>query len=276
MSGCHSLYYYPDSRTYYDPREFSYEYESHFIPVNADQKMHYWYFPAEQKPRALVLHFHGNAQNISTHFLASAWLSNFGYDVMIFDYRGYGQSDGSPSPENTYLDGLAALKEANRIASEKGIPLVVLAQSLGGAVALRAVADSEAKPNIALLVADSTFPSYRGIVRRKARDLLFYPLSELIALFFSNSRSPEDALDRIPPVPVLVMHSRQDPVVEFANGEELFQRLEPPKFFLEVDEPGHMSWSNQGRSATDRIFLDFLDRAIKAHEETGVSPFPGE
>lgn len=268
------MYYYPDQRTYYDPEALGYEYTSHDISVTENDSINYWYFPSEsERTRAVVLHFHGNAQNISSHFLLSAWLVRHDYDVMIFDYRGYGASTGKPSPENTYHDGLAALKEAHRRAQSKNVPLIVFAQSLGGAVALRALVDFGDTEDVALVVADSTFYSYKSIVRKKARKLLFYPLSSFVALFFSNEKSPSEALPRKDDFPVLVMHSRNDPVVEFENGRELFEALKPPRKFHEIESSGHLSWSEHGRSSTDRILLDYLDAAVKSYGAGDPDPF---
>ncbi len=251
---------------FYDPASLGYKFESSFLEVEEGERINFWYFPSESgKTRAVVLHFHGNAQNISTHFLMSAWLVRHDYDVMIFDYRGYGASDGSPSPDNTYQDGLAALQEAQNRAQQLGVPIIVLGQSLGGAIALRATVDFEARDNVALFVADSTFPSYRGIVRRKAERLLFFPLSSLVPYFFSNARSPEEFLNKLSPIPVLVMHSQQDPVVEYENGVELYESLAPPREFHEIAAPGHMAWSEHGRSETDKILLEYMDRALKAY-----------
>lgn len=264
--GCSSLYYYPEKRSYYDPETLGYRYESGYLESEPGEKIHYWYFPAEDRPAsAVVLHFHGNAQNISTHFLMSAWMVRHGYDVMVFDYRGYGRSDGNPSPENTYRDALAALEHAGRKAREQSVPLIILGQSLGGAVALRAIVDSSTRSQVALFVADSTFPSYRGIVELKARNLLFFPLSTAISFLFSNSRSPEYVLEDLSPIPVLVMHSSEDPVVEYENGERLYRALKPPRHFLQISVPGHMSWSEHGRSETDRALLRFMKRAVTVY-----------
>ncbi|MEQ8353069.1 MAG: alpha/beta fold hydrolase [Leptospiraceae bacterium] len=271
--GCSSLYYFPDNRSYYDPEEFSFEYESDFLKVQDDERIHFWYFPSQTKQtKAVVLHFHGNAQNISSHFLLSAWLVRYGFDVMIFDYRGYGKSDGTPSPENTYQDALVALSEASGRAYEKGVPLIILGQSLGGAVALRAIVDSDARNEVALFVADSTFPSYRRIVERKASEILFAPLAPFVSFFFSNRRSPEETINEISPIPVLVMHSSMDPVVGYENGKDLYQSLGPPRRFYRIPDAGHLSWSRDGQSVTDQMLIDTMNRALQAHRN-GTSPF---
>ena len=271
--GCSSLYYYPDSVRYQDPRVNGFEYESGFLEVEKGQKVHYWYFPSRGGPaKAVVLHFHGNAQNISSHYSLSSWMANYGYDVMIFDYRGYGQSDGKPDPESTYLDGLAALKEVSRRAESMDVPIIVFAQSLGGAVALRAIVDFPDKQRVALLVDDRTFASYRGIVERKARRILFSPLSVIVSCFFSNAKSPEHVLSNIAPIPVLVMHSRTDGVVEYVNGEEVFSGLKDPRHFYEIPYGGHLGWSSGGSSGVDRDLLEIMKLAVDVYG-TGENPF---
>lgn len=278
FSGCSSVYYYPDSRFYYDPVDYNYEYDSGFLEVERGERIHYWYFPSSTgSTKAVVLHFHGNAQNISTHFLLSAWMVRHGYDVMVFDYRGYGKSDGSPSPENTYQDALVALSHSGKKAEQASVPLIVFGQSLGGAVALRAIVDSEFKNQTALIIADSTFASYRGIVRRKAGKILFYPLNTWIAALFSDGKSSgPEVLNRIPPTPVLVMHSEQDPVVEFENGMRLFQSLQSTKKrLLIIPVAGHLAWSDGGHSTTDQALLRIMERAVDVFRDGG-NPFEGK
>ncbi|MBI38068.1 MAG: hypothetical protein CMF59_00595 [Leptospiraceae bacterium] len=194
--------------------------------------------------------------------------------MLIFDYRGSGRSDGNPNLENTYKDALAILTKANKRSRKNGISVFILAQSPGGAIVLRAIVDSEAHSNVALIIADSTFPSYRDLVERKARDLTFFQLSTLISLFFSNRKSPKETLSRIAPAPVLDMHSTDDPVVDFEHGQDLFDSLDSPRELYRIQVYGHLGWSNMGKSDRDQTILSYMTHARRAFSEP--SPFPGE
>src|SRR4051812_3784255 len=100
-TGCSSLLYQPSREQIYEPTKLGLEQpEDRFFPSTDGTLLHAWYFRSDPKkqPKALIAFFHGNGENLSTHFASLAWILPFGYDFMIFDYRGYGRSQGDPSP----------------------------------------------------------------------------------------------------------------------------------------------------------------------------------
>ena len=113
-----------------------------------------------------MIHFHGNAQNMTAHFGFVSWLPALGFNLFVFDYRGYGTSAGTPNRRGVYEDSLAAL---DYIAARPDIDhnrLLVLGQSLGGANAVAAVG-SRPIAGIRAVVVDSAFAAYQDIVRDK-------------------------------------------------------------------------------------------------------------
>src|SRR5690606_22141072 len=112
-----------------------------FFKAKNGNQLFGWYFKNRKgvSPKATVVFFHGNAENLSSHYLSLAWLVDYPYDFFIFDYQGYGRSHGDPSPQKTVEDGIAALELMNERAP--GRPLIVFGQSLGGAIALRTVVE---------------------------------------------------------------------------------------------------------------------------------------
>ena len=131
-------------------------YEDAWIETEDGERLHGWFVPADNA-RGTLLFFHGNAGNIS-HRLESLMIFNrLGLDVLIVDYRGYGQSSGKASEEGTYRDARAAW---NYLLSERQVPagrIVIFGRSLGGAVGAWLASQPDVEP--AGIVIESTFSS---------------------------------------------------------------------------------------------------------------------
>lgn len=260
--GCSSLLYYPTREEHVDRAKMPLKPEDVEFVSEDGTRLHGWYFHAQPEARknCTLLFFHGNAQNISTHFFSLYSAPIHGYDFFIFDYRGYGRSEAKqPSPEGTVADGRAALRWLKARAPER--PIVVFAQSLGGAIALRSVLDLKDEIAPKAVVVDSGFSSYqavgRAVLARSWVTWLFQPFA-WIAL--SDRLAPEDGLWRLPPVPLLVIHGDRDPTVPFSMGERLFTKAHEPKEFWRIPGGGHTDfmWRENGRYA--KAFFSYLDR----------------
>jgi len=119
--------------------------------------LHGWYFRAKEE-KGTILICHGDVENISTHVKLDLWLIDAGYNLFIFDYRGYGRSEGAPDVKGIHLDAEAALETLLfKLPRAKRDNIVVFGKSLGGAVAVYTVANSLHKNRIRALVLDSPF-----------------------------------------------------------------------------------------------------------------------
>ncbi|MBI4249392.1 MAG: alpha/beta hydrolase [Elusimicrobia bacterium] len=173
---------------------------------------------ARQRPRlGVILHNHGNAGNIGHRVDELALMSEAGFDVLIYDYRGYGQSGGSPTEKGTYADAAAAyayLTEAKGVAPES---ILLFGESLGAAVAVQLAASVPAG-GLALMGA---FTSVVDMAR------VYYPI--LPAKWLVRYRY--DSLSKLPGIklPVLVMHSEEDDIVPVEMGRRLFEAAREPK-----------------------------------------------
>lgn len=213
---------------------------------------------ADLKPtetRGVALQFHGNAENMSSHYRFQLWLLFEGWDVLTFDYRGYGDSKGTYKDLGGVRDdGVAALMWANAYAQERNLPLVVFGQSLGASILLSALEkiERESTPplrpplsQLDLLVIDSAFYSYRSIAREKLSDVWFlWPFQALGWLLVSNDLSSAHAIERTPAaftIPAIFLHSENDPVVSSSQGERLFAFYPGPKERWTTKEPGHVN-----------------------------------
>ena len=130
MLGCDSFFYYPNARKYASPAEEGLKFESVHFAAKDGPRLHGWFFPATGEPKGTVLHLHGNAGNITGHFAHIAWLPTEGWNVLCFDYRGYGESEGKVTRAGTVSDAHAAL---DYLLKRPGGParIVVFGQSLG-------------------------------------------------------------------------------------------------------------------------------------------------
>ncbi len=184
-------------------------------------KLDGWFVPHDN-PRATLLFFHGNAGNISHRLESLSFFNNLGLSVLIFDYRGYGASEGRPSEKGIYRDARAAWRY---LTEERAIPdtrIILFGRSLGGAVA--AYLGAEYAPMGVVL--ESTFTSIPDMAAE------LYPWLPARWL----SRYHYDTLERMTSMhsPVMIVHSRHDEIIPFKHGRLLFERASEPRRFLEL------------------------------------------
>jgi fermentation-respiration switch protein FrsA (DUF1100 family) len=222
------LIYFPSSDLDDTPAALGLEHEDVVLHSSDGIRLHAWFLPARTGARRFtVLVCHGNAGNIS-HRLerALSMQRELGVDVLLFDYRGFGRSEGKPREQGTYEDALSAYRY---LASERGIAperIVLFGESLGAAVAVELSSRVPARA----LVLESPFTSIRAMAR------VAYPF-----LPAGWVRTKYDNLEKIGSltVPLLVIHGTRDEVVPFRQGQELFRAAREPKRFLGVEGAGH-------------------------------------
>jgi alpha-beta hydrolase superfamily lysophospholipase len=226
---CTSLLYYPSNALYVDLNKLKNKPEEVKTILDDGLEIMGWYFHTPKKPaKAVVLFFHGNAENRSTHFWTLYWLLDHGYDLTIFDYPGYGQSDGDPSPESTVKMAAHVIKRIK--ARNPKLPLVVYGQSLGGAIAQRAVWEirDELKPD--MLIIDGSFNSYRSIARRMlAKHFMTWLFQPIGWLVMNDKWAPGNKIGELKGVPVIVIHSKTDQVIPYDQGVKIFEAAAEPK-----------------------------------------------
>jgi fermentation-respiration switch protein FrsA (DUF1100 family) len=196
------------------------------VATQDGERLHGWWIPARGRAAGHVLLCHGNAGNVGDRVPHAALLTAAGFDVLLFDYRGYGRSSGRPSEEGTYRDARAARAA---LLSKPGVDaerVLYLGESLGGAVAL-ALAFEEPPAG---LVLQSTFTSIRDMAKRH------YP-------FVPGSLVPDayPSLRRIGGLraPLLLIHGERDSIVPAMHADELFAAAPEPKRLHRVAGAGH-------------------------------------
>jgi fermentation-respiration switch protein FrsA (DUF1100 family) len=217
--------FFPTKVHNYHPSQMDGPMEDLFFDSTDGIRLHGWFFTGKRKDRTL-LYLHGNAGNIGDRVEKIRFLQKIGWNVLAFDYRGYGMSQGSPSIEGILEDGRAAV----RFLTDKiGIPndqIILFGESLGGAVAVEIAAEEP----VAAVILESTFTSLRELAHAVYR---FLPEAATPDVYRSQD------LIRRSKAPVLVIHGTEDEVVPFPMGKKLFEAAPHPKRFFSVPGAHH-------------------------------------
>ena len=238
--------YCPVREVLYTPEELDLDFEDVVFKTDDGLCLNGWYIPAPLEARRqnsltgsvqsegslltgpvensdlTVLFCHGNGGNM-THRLDSINIFyNLGLSCFIFDYRGYGSSEGKTTEEGTYLDVMAAYKWLTKEKKISPDDIIIFGRSLGGSIAAQLAAKVEARA----LIIESAFTSYVDIGRK------FYPYMP-VRWFASFSYRTIDYIKDVR-CPVMVIHSRSDDVVPFEFGLELYEVANEPKEFVEI------------------------------------------
>lgn len=201
------------------PADIGLEYEDVSLPTRDNERLHGWYVTSTNST-GVVLFFHGNAGNISHRLDSIEIFHELDLDVLIIDYRGYGQSSGSTSEQGTYTDAQTAwdyLVDMRNIAPEK---IVIFGRSLGGAVASWLAARTT--PGSVIL--ESCFTSGVDMASR------LYPF--LPARLITRLKYPVEEYVQQISSPLLVIHSQQDEIIPFDMGQSVFIAAPEPKEML--------------------------------------------
>jgi fermentation-respiration switch protein FrsA (DUF1100 family) len=214
-------------------------------------RLHGWLIEAPGSP-AWLLWCHGNAGNIINRLENIAELHRRGVSVFIFDYRGYGQSEGRPSEPGLYQDAVAAydvLTRERHVAPER---VVLFGRSLGAAVA----AELATQRRAAGLILETPFPSVEAMVRAHYGSL---PLHQLLAARYA-------LLPRLARLhlPVLVIHGDRDQTVPLALGQAVFEAAHDPKAFYVIPGADHNDTYVVGGEPYFRRVLEFIAQVVPA------------
>jgi fermentation-respiration switch protein FrsA (DUF1100 family) len=234
--------YRPGLSTQQTPKDFGYAYQQVRIPVGAGAELSGWWLKHEdQVPRAVLVYCHGNAANLSLLAEVSGILFDFGWDVLLFDYQGYG--DSSPqkagfSERALLADAQSAYDWVRRMVPENRI--IVWGHSLGSAIA----AQLAAKNKPAGLILEGAFPSLVEVAKRR------YPWALVFRFMFFDVFATSDYLAE-KRFPLLVVHGELDEVIQPRFGRAVFEKAPEPKEFLSVPGIGHKDFPTKARAYTE-------------------------
>ncbi len=237
--------YYPTRHIWVDPGKINLDYQDLFILTEDGVRLNGWFVTCNGAQNTLLI-FHGNAGNISDRLPWIELLNKLGANVLIVDYRGFGRSEGSPFEEGLYRDARATYDWWARERKGMGENLILLGESLGGAVAV----DLATRVSPAGLILQSTFTSAWDMAKTMFPLGLLQPLAGV--RFDSAAKIGEIEC------PKLIIHGNRDEIVPFRLGKRLFEMAPQPKTFYEVPGAGHndLLWvSGEDYSRHLRLFL---------------------
>ncbi len=226
--------YYPARSLIADPSNIGLTFEEVSLETADGVELFGWFIPGEGN-RGVILFCHGNAGNISHRLESIQLFHRLGLGVFIFDYRGYGLSDGKPTEHGTYQDAEAAWWYLTKQRRVNPGEIIIFGRSIGGAVASWL---AQKHPSGALIL-ESTFTSLPNI----AASLYPYLPVRLLLRFEYNT---SEHLSRIY-CPVLIVHSPDDEIMPFRQGQLLFDMANEPKSFLEISGTHNEGFITSGR-----------------------------
>jgi len=210
-----------------------------------------WYVEAPAD-RPVILWCHGNAGNITHRLENLKLLYQLGLSVFLFDYRGYGRSQGRPSEEGLYQDALGAHDYLTRTRMIRAERMVLFGRSLGGAVAGELAAQKPA----AGLILESSFPSIEAVAKFHYGGL---PVHWLLGADFK-------LIDRLPhlSLPKLIIHGEKDDIIPLELGRQVFEAAKPPKSFYLIEGADHNNTYQIGGAAYFERWAGFAETAIRS------------
>ncbi len=218
--------YYPMKEVAGTPSDLGLAYQDVFPVTDDHVRLHGWFLPFSNAAKTLLI-FHGNAGNIGHRLPWLKQLHDTGANVLIIDYRGFGRSEGAPFEKGLYKDARAAYAWWQQRPESKEEKLILVGESLGGAVAIELAAHLP----VAGLILQSTFTSAWDMAKTIMPLGLLQPLTGVRF----------DSADRITQItcPKLIIHGDRDNIVPFRLGKKLFDLAQKPKEFYEVPGASH-------------------------------------
>ncbi len=237
FSGCERMLFHPDHTVYRTPDDDALSYRDIYFDSHDGTHLHGWWVQPEGDSKGLMVIVHGNAQNLSAHYRGWIWLVESGYELFIFDYRGYGKSEGEPGLAEAVEDTRAALEFVKLHHQGRQF---VCGQSLGGVLLSSALAIEPALDH-RLVIIDSAYSGLEEMGRHVlSRSYITWPFQWLAYPLLTDEY---DAVDKVTKInsPLLFVAGSSDSVIPPNNSWQLFDAATRPKEMWLVEGAGHIS-----------------------------------
>jgi len=217
--------FYPDNIPATTPERFGLDYEPVWFYSEDGTRLSGWFLPAAtvanpKEAKGTVIHMHSNSGNISSHWHFAGWLPDQGYNVFVFDYRGFGKSAGQAEPKGILEDSVAAITYLRSRTDIDTGNIFIYGQSLGGNLAIAAAAINP--EGVRAVVTESAFYSYSSIAdERRPGDGYGYEPDDIY--------SAAHYVSKLAPVSLLLLHGTGDSVTSHSQSEQLFAEANEPK-----------------------------------------------
>lgn len=267
LSGCEKALFHPDSYLYRTPDAYQLQYEEHCFDAADGTKLHGWWLKPATVSKGLMVVAHGNAQNISSHFTGWVWLVKAGYELFIYDYRGFGASGGSLGLAEAVSDTQRAMHyAAKRYRGDK----YLCGESIGGLLVINALS-RESFDNYRFAIIHSGMSDLQELGREvMARGWLSWPFQWLAYPLLSDEYDPIDKLGDVS-VPLLFVAGSADRVIPANHSWQLFDAAKRPKEFWLVPGAGHIGAFES--ETVQRELLDYLEHYPDASKPSTMKIF---
>lgn len=228
-----------------DPSEIGLQFEDVYFLTKDQVKLNGWFIPA-RNARATLIFCHGNAGNIGDRLGKIELFHRLGLSLFIFDYRGYGNSQGRPTEKGMYQDTLSAYDYVMTRDSVDAARIIVYGASLGGTAAI----DLATQRKFAGVIVDSSFTNAVDMGKR---------IVPFVPSFLLRIKLDSAAKIKALRAPILFLHSVDDEMVPYDLGRKLYELANEPKQFVDL-RGGHNDGHIDARDDFIKAVADFIER----------------
>jgi fermentation-respiration switch protein FrsA (DUF1100 family) len=254
-NGGDRLFYFPTRDAPHDPAREGLKYENVSFASKDGTRLRGWFLPAAgRRVKGTVVFSHGNAGAMGYHLGFVDWLVPRGFNVLLYDYRGFGLSDGDVGRRGMIDDVHAAFDYVRTRRDVDGGRLISMAHSLGGAQSITALGERPVR-GLRAVITEGAFASYQQMARVIA--------GNVGGNLVSDDWSPMDWVAKISPVPLLLVHGTDDRVVPISQSRQLFAAAKQPKRIFEVQGGSHGDSLARNGGEYRKKMLDWLDQVMR-------------
>jgi fermentation-respiration switch protein FrsA (DUF1100 family) len=249
-NGGNQFFYFPTRNAPGTPASWGCRFENVSFKSKDQTALDGWFIPGKvDKAKGTVVFSHGNTGAIGHHLGFVIWLAEAGYNVLMYDYRGFGKSGGIVDRRGMVDDVKAAFAYAQSRSDVNADRLVSYGHSLGGAKSVTALAEAPIK-GLRAIVTDGAFSSYRSMAKVIA--------GQFGANMVTDELAPKDYVAKLSPVPLLIVHGEKDELVPISEGRALFEAAHEPKTFFAVKSGHHGDSLSRDNGAFRKRMLTWL------------------
>ncbi len=226
-----------------DTLQHDFTIKSYYFKTESGRKINGWLLKSKTEvPKISVFALHGNSGNLNSQYRRFIELTKYGFQIFLFDYPGFGYSEGKSTRANAVVDSYSVFDFFKNLDEIKNTPKVIYGQSIGGNFSIPVAARYQ--DDIEGLVLEGTFISFNAIANRKVPLLggLVIKENDDNRLNLKNFKKP-----------VLIIHSKEDKLIPLEMGRQLYENANEPKEFFEIDRPHISGISYYGKEISEKI-----------------------
>ncbi len=249
------LMFFPSRQLKNTPTLYGLDYQDVWLPISDKQgqiqRIHGWWIEAKQPNAPVILYFHHNAVNIGANVSQALQFHQLGYSVFLFDYRGFGQSEGAfPTESQVYEDAQIAWDYLTQERKIPGNQIIIYGHSIGGAIAIDLASKNSES---AALIVHNSFTSMRDMTKRFG---LYWLLP--IELILTQQFESIEKMKKVK-MPVLIITGTNDIQIPLEMGQRLYKTAPESKQLIVVESGGH---DNHLSEEDKKLFKRFVNQYV--------------